>query len=326
MGEITEDRWAAATGALRTAVAADDPILLVCHVNPDGDALGSMLAVGQALRKLGATRIQATFPGPPVLPEPLVALPGLDLLVSAPEQRPALMVTLDAAAESRLGAYADLLGQVPTVVLDHHASYTGFGDIPLVDGGAAATAVVAAELIARLEVDLDPGIAECLYIGIITDTGSFKYDLTTPAVHRLAAALLETGLDPGEISRRVFDTRPFGAVKLYGEVLGRAVLEPENSLVWSTASLADLERHQQSAYVLEGLIDGIRCAAEADVACLLKQVGEQEWSVSMRSRGSADVSRVAVALGGGGHRAAAGFTGRGTPEEIMDRIRDALRD
>ncbi|MEV0270821.1 DHH family phosphoesterase [Hamadaea sp. NPDC050747] len=323
MGEITEDQWAAATGALRTAVAADDRILLVCHVTPDGDALGSMLAVGQALRKLGATRVQATFPGPSDLPAPFVALPGLELLVDSPEA-PALMVTLDAAAESRLGSYAELLGRVPSIVLDHHASYTGFGDLPLVDSGAAATAVVAAELIARLGVPLDRGIAECLYIGVITDTGSFKYALTTPAVHRLAADLLETGLDPGEISRRVFDTRPFGAVKLYGEVLGRAVLEPENRLVWSTASLADLERHQQAPYVLEGLIDGIRCAAEADVACLLKQVGPEEWSVSMRSRGSADVSRVAVALGGGGHRAAAGFTGRGTPAEIMDRIRDAL--
>ncbi|MCP2324861.1 phosphoesterase RecJ-like protein [Hamadaea flava] len=323
MGEITEDQWAAATGALRTAVAAGDPILLVCHVNPDGDALGSMLAVGQALRKLGATRLQATFPGPQDLPEPFVALPGLDLLVTAPEP-PALVVTLDAAAESRLGAYAELLGKVPVIVLDHHASYTGFGDIDLVDSGAAATAVVAAELIARLGVPLDQGIAECLYIGVITDTGSFKYALTTPAVHRLAADLLETGLNPGEISRRVFDTRPFGAVKLYGEVLGRAVLEPENALVWSTASLADLERHHLAPYVLEGLIDGIRCAAEADVACLLKQVGPAEWSVSMRTRGGTDVSRVAVALGGGGHRAAAGFTGHGTPEEIMGRIRDAL--
>jgi phosphoesterase RecJ-like protein len=325
MGEITEDQWAAATGAVRTAVAADDPILLVCHVNPDGDALGSMLAVGQALRKMGATRVQATFPGPPVLPEPLAALPALDLLVSEPAAS-SLMMTLDAAAESRLGSFASLLGEVPTIVLDHHASYTGFGDFPLVDTSAAATAVVAAELISRLGVELDQGIAECLYVGLITDTGSFKYELTTPAVHRLAATLLETGLNPGEISRRVFDTRPFGAVKLYSDVLGRAVLEPENSLVWSTATLADLERHQQSAYVLEGLIDEIRCTAEADVACLLKQVGPTEWSVSMRGRGGVDVARVAVALGGGGHRAAAGFTGFGTPEEIMTRIRDALGD
>jgi len=328
MAGISEEQWATAAGALHTAVAADSSILLVCHVNPDGDALGSMLAVGQALTALGATRVRATFPGPLVLPAPFAGLAGRELLVAEEQASadPELLITLDAAAESRLGRFAALLDRVPSVVLDHHASYTGFGRYPVVDTRAAATAVIAAELIERLGVTIDRDIAECLYIGLITDTGSFKYDLTTPGVHRLAAALLETGLNPGEISERVFDTRPFGAVKLYGEVLSRAVLEPQLRLVWSTASLADLERHGLPAYVLEGLIDGIRCAAEAEVACLLKQVGEREWAVSMRSRGAGDVSRVAVALGGGGHRGAAGFTGHGTPDEIMGRIRNALGD
>jgi phosphoesterase RecJ-like protein len=323
---ISEEQWAAAIGAIRAGVAADGRILLVCHVNPDGDALGSMLAVGQALTTLGATRVRATFPGPLELPEPFTELAGLKLLVEedAATTAPDLLITLDAASESRLGRFAAMLDAVPSVVLDHHASYTGFGRHQLVNPRAAATAVIAAQLVERLGVPINRSIAECLYVGLITDTGSFRYDLTTPDVHRLAATLLETGLHPGEISQRVFDTRPFGAVKLYGEVLGRAVLEPERRLVWSTATLDDLARHGQSAYVLEGLIDGIRCAAEAEVACLLKQVATEEWSVSLRSRGSRDVSRVAIALGGGGHRAAAGFTGRGTAEEIINRIRHEL--
>ncbi|NUT35204.1 MAG: bifunctional oligoribonuclease/PAP phosphatase NrnA [Hamadaea sp.] len=326
MAGISEEQWSAAVGAIRAAVADDVAILLVCHVNPDGDALGSMLAVAQALRGVGATRVQATFPGPLELPAPFAGLAGRELLVAEDDVdgRPALLITLDAAAESRLGRFAALLDEVPSVVLDHHASYTGFGRFPLVDPRAAATAVIAAEVVRRLGVPLSPEIAECLYIGVITDTGSFKYDLTTPEVHRLAAELLETGLSPGAISQRVFDTRPFGAVKLYGDVLSRAVLEPERRLVWTTATLADLDRHGQAAYVLEGLIDGIRCAAEAEVACLLKQTGPLEWAVSLRSRGGTDVSKVAIALGGGGHRAAAGFTGRGSADEVMNRIRGAL--
>lgn len=323
MPEISETQWAAAVDAIRTAVAARHRILLVCHVNPDGDALGSMLGVAQALAKLDAT-VEATFPGPFVVPEPFRTMPGLSLLTENPGPAD-LMITLDAAAESRLGAYADLLPTVPTVVLDHHASFTGFGTYPLVDPAAPATAAVAYDLIERLGVELDAGIAECLYIGVATDTGSFKYDLTTPAVHRLAAALLETGLRPGEISQRVFDTRPFGAVRLYGDVLSRAVFEPGESLVWTAATLDDLHRHGQAAYVLEGLIDGIRCTAEAEVACLLKQVGPDEWAVSLRSRGATDVSGVALALGGGGHRKAAGFTGHGTPEEIVAGVRAQLR-
>ncbi|NUR26017.1 MAG: bifunctional oligoribonuclease/PAP phosphatase NrnA [Catenulispora sp.] len=324
MGGVGEEQWAAAAGLLREAVGQGRRILLVCHVNPDGDALGSMLAVGQALAALGG-RVQATFPGPLELPEPLAGLPGQHLLVAEDAvAAPDVLVTLDAASEERIGRFATLLAEVPSVVLDHHASYTGFGRISVVDPAAAATAVLAAELIERLEVPFDRDIAYCLYVGIITDTGSFRYDLTTPAVHTLAAKLLATGLRPGEISRRVFDTRPFGAVRLYGDVLSRAVLEPEHRLVWTTATLADLERHGQPAYVLEGLIDGIRCAAEADVACLLKQVDADRWSVSMRSRGGTDVSRVAVALGGGGHRLAAGFTGTGSADEVIGRIRAEL--
>src|SRR4051794_3486528 len=127
---ISEEQWAAAVGAIRTAVAADDRILLVCHVNPDGDALGSMLGIGQALLKLGASAVEATFPPPFVVPEPFEAMPGKQLLT--PRPGPAdFMITLDAASESRLGAYADRLGTVATVVLDHHASFTGFGTYPL---------------------------------------------------------------------------------------------------------------------------------------------------------------------------------------------------
>ena len=305
---ISEKQWAAAVGVIRTAVAAADRILLVCHVNPDGDALGSLLGVGQALVKLGAPTVEATFPGPFVVPQPFEAMPGQQLLTPAPGPAD-LMITMDAASESRLGGYADLLATVPTVVLDHHASFTGFGTYPLVDPKSPATAAIAFELVRRLGVELDQGIAECLYIGLATDTGSFKYDLTTPDVHRLAADLLETGLRPGEISQRVFDTRPFGAVKLYGDVLSRSVYEPDDGLVWTAATLDDLARHGQAGYVLEGLIDGIRCTAEAEVVCLLKQVDVDEWAVSLRSRGATDVSRIAIALGGGGHRAAAGFTG-----------------
>jgi phosphoesterase RecJ-like protein len=180
----------------------------------------------------------------------------------------------------------------------------------------------------RLGVRLDAAIAECLYIALVTDTGSFKFDMTTPAVHELAARLLSTGIPPAEIALRVFDTRPFGAVRLYGDVLSRARLEPEaargRGLVWTWATLADLARHRQRPYVLEPLIDSVRCTAEADVSCLVKQVAAGQWAVSMRSKGASDVSAVAVALGGGGHRLAAGFTGYGEVADVIGAIRTQL--
>ncbi|SCG36357.1 DHH family phosphoesterase [Micromonospora inositola] len=326
----TGAEWAAAVAAVRQ-LPADARVLLICHVNPDGDALGSMLGFGLGLRRLGVRQLQATFPGPPEVPEPFRWLPGLHLLVpqDAAYPDPDLVICFDAASESRLGDLLDRLGSAGTsLVLDHHASNTRFGDINLVDAHAAATSVVAEGLLDRLGVPLDADIAACLYVALSTDTGSFRFEATTPAVHEMAARLLATGIRPGDISRRIFDTRPFGAVRLFGEVLGRARLEPGaaggRGLVWTYATLDDLARHDQPPYVLEALIDSVRCTAEADVSCVVKQTVSGEWAVSLRSKGAVDVSRVAVALGGGGHRFAAGFTGRGSVDEVVDRIRAEL--
>jgi phosphoesterase RecJ-like protein len=325
-----EAAWTAAVTAIRELAPAGR-VLLICHVNPDGDALGSMLGFGLGLRRLGVTTMQATFPGPFEVPAPFAELPGSDLLVPESEawDDPDLVICFDAAAESRLGALADRLPRArATVVLDHHASNSGFGGINLLDPDAAATSVVADGLLARLDVPLDAEIAECLYVALATDTGSFKFDLTTPRVHELAARLIATGLRPGEISRRTFDTRPFGAVKMFADVLARAALDPAaaggNGMVWTYVTQDDLTRHGQRPYVMDALIDPVRTVAEADVAVLIKQTGEQTWAVSLRSKGAVDVSAVAVALGGGGHRLAAGFTGHGTPGDVVLAVRAQL--
>jgi phosphoesterase RecJ-like protein len=275
--------------------------------------------------------VQATFPGLFEVPEPFAELPGLDLLVPAEQAdpEPDLVVVFDVAAESRLGELADRLTAArETIVLDHHASNTGFGRIQLVDPQAAATAVVAEQLLDRLDVPLDWEIAECLYVALATDTGSFRFDMTTPRVHEMAARLIATGIRPGDISRRIFDTRPFGAMKLFAEVLARAALDPTaaggHGMVWTYATLDDLQRHGQRPYVMDALIDPVRTVAEADVAVLVKQTGDTEWAVSLRSKGAVDVSRVATAMGGGGHRLAAGFTGYGTPGEVVVAVREEL--
>jgi phosphoesterase RecJ-like protein len=329
---VTETEWSAAVEAVRglTPGPDGDEVQLICHVNPDGDALGSMLGFAQALRGRGITRLRATFPGDFELPTPYQDMPGTELLVPEAEAfaAPQLVMTFDVAAESRLGGLVRLLDAPCVVVLDHHASSTNFGRINLVDPRAAATSVVVEGLMSRLGIPLDPGIAECLYIALSTDTGSFKFDMTTPEVHELAARLIATGISPGDISRRIFDTKPFGAMKLAGEVLDRAVLDRDAAgglgMVWTYATQGDLARHDQRPYVLDTLIDPVRSVAEADVAVVIKETPEGDWSVSMRSKGAVDVSQVAVSLGGGGHRLAAGFTGRGTPEEVAETVKSRL--
>ncbi|GAB3322316.1 bifunctional oligoribonuclease/PAP phosphatase NrnA [Geodermatophilus aquaeductus] len=313
---------------LGAAADAGATVVLSGHVQPDADALGSTLALAEGLRRRGA-RVTATFPGRPVLPESLGWLPGAEGLVpsTAVPASPDVFVSLDAASPGRLGELAALLeGAGTSVVLDHHASNPGFGDVSLVDPAAPATIVLVAGLLDALGVDLDADLATLLYAGLTADTGSFRFGSTRPATHVLAARLLSTGIDHAAISRRLFDTAPFGWLRLLSAVTGRAVLETGvgAGLVWTWSSTAEAAEHGLPGEQLEALVDVVRTTAEADVACVLKGQDDGSWSVSLRSRGATDVARVAMALGGGGHRAAAGFTSHLDREGTVARLRGLL--
>ncbi len=317
-----------AAGVLADAAAARATVVLCAHVQPDADALGSTLALAEALRRRGA-RVLATFPEPFVLPVSLRWLPGVAALVPSAEvpTSPEVFVSLDAASPGRLGELAPLLHRAHTsVVLDHHASNPGFGDVRVVDPDAPATVTLVADLLDGLGVPLDATLATCLYAGLAADTGSFRFGGTRPDTHRLAARLLETGIDHAEISRRLFDTAPFGWLRLLSLVTGRAQLETGAGagLVWTWSSTAEAAEHGLPGEQLEALVDVVRATEEADVACVLKGQDDGTWSVSMRSRGATDLSRVAMALGGGGHRAAAGFTWTADRDGCIAAIRREL--
>ena len=320
----------APTPAAVLAAAADAraTVVLSGHVQPDADALGSTLALAEGLRRRGA-RVLATFPGHPGLPASLGWLPGVEGLVpsTAVPGSPDVFVSLDAASPGRLGELAALLTDAGTsVVLDHHASNPGFGDVRLVDPAAPATVVLVAGLLDELGVALDAQLATLLYAGLAADTGSFRFSSTRPDTHALAARLLATGIDHAAISQRLFDTAPFGWLRLLSAVTGRAVLEPGvgAGLVWTWSSTAEAAEHGLPGEQLEALVDVVRSTAEADVACVLKGQDDGSWSVSLRSRGATDVARVAVSLGGGGHRAAAGFTSHLDREGTVAAIRSEL--
>ena len=293
-------------------------ICLACHVRPDADALGSMLATVHALRAaMPRTRVLASFGDDPFeVPGILRFLPGTALLCppAAYPARPQVMMTFDAGSPDRLGlltaaaAAADEL-----IVLDHHASNGGFGTVRLVDPAAPATAVLARELVGRLGVPLTRDIATALYSGLVTDTGSFKYS-TTPGIHRLAAELLEAGVEPGPVAWELFDRAPFGYLGLLSAVLGRAALEPGGAggrgLVWTTVTRADRAVSALSLDAIEPVIDVLRRTDEAEVAVVLKEDDSGGWQVSTRSKGHIDVGRACKHLGGGGHPRAAGFSAR----------------
>ncbi|MDQ3782840.1 MAG: DHHA1 domain-containing protein, partial [Actinomycetota bacterium] len=181
-----------------------------------------------------------------------------------------------------------------------------------------------ARVLTELRWPIDRQVAEALYAGIVTDTGRFQYSSTSPEVHRIAANLLEAGVSPDRIGQHLFAEVPFGYLRLAATVLGRAALEPDRSLVWSSLTAADLAAAGVTYEQADGLIDLIRIAEEAEVALLLRQLDATTTKGSLRSRGKIDVATVAGALGGGGHRNASGFTATGTIDETIERVREAM--
>jgi bifunctional oligoribonuclease and PAP phosphatase NrnA len=312
---------------LREAARDGQVVVLACHVGPDGDALGGMLALHLALDELGASSTPTWGEEPLRVPAPYADLPGVDDVV-APSDLPAeidLLVTLDAASEDRLGTVAPLLDQgVPTIVVDHHVTNTGFGDVRLVAPSAAATVTVVEELVRRLGVRIGHEIATCLYVGLVTDTGRFSHANTDRAAMELGGRLMEAGAPHEELGRRLFETRSLGELRVLGLALGRVELVSDVALAHTHVTARELTEHGVGEDQLEGLVDLVRGVDVAEVAMVVKEAWDG-WRVSMRSKGEVDVGAIAESLGGGGHAQAAGFTAERGPEGVLEDVLDRLR-
>lgn len=319
----------AAAVDLRGAVELLDAaasVTVLCHVQPDADTLGSGLALGLALERRRVP-VQVAFGSPNDVPESMRELPGLHLVTAPADVRETvdLLVTVDCGTAGRLGQLAPRLhGAARTLVIDHHRSNTRFGTHNLIDPDAEATAAVLTDLFDVWGVEIDADLAHCLFAGLVTDTGSFRWGRASS--HLLAERLLATGIDGARITRQLLDTHPFGWLPMLSAVLATATLVPDaaggRGLVHATVQRAD-SAHLRSEEI-ESVIDIVRTTAEAEVAAVFKEVAPKVWTVSLRSKDAIDVSRVASRLGGGGHRAAAGYTAHGDRTEIVADLRAAL--
>ena len=307
--------------------AASD-VLLVAHVNPDADALGSTLATAMALEELGA-QVQVSFPDDPFeIPHSLRFLPRGDLIVDPAEVRPAgLVMSMDASSGDRVGRLLPLAQSAPTfIAMDHHASFEPFAPIVHVDPSRPATGLLALDLIEELGVGLSGDMALCLYAAISSDTGSFRFASTTPETLRAAARLMETGIDFAAAAKALFDTKSRDFLTFQAEVIGELDMVDAGGVPVSVAhiSKADRDRHGIAFTQVESLIDVVRTVEGAEVAVVLKQDDHGAWRVSSRSLGAVDVGRVCSSLGGGGHVMAAGFTGSTDRQATLDAFLAAV--
>lgn len=307
-------------------VIASAPVLaLACHENPDGDALGSVLAMAHLALAHGK-EVVVSWPSPLVVAPHYDFLPGLELATKAVDfpARPDVMVTFDCGSLSRLGDLAPAARAArQLIVVDHHVSNDGFGTINVIDPTAAASATVVRQLAAALGWELNRNAALCLYTGLVCDTGRFQYDCTSPAVFALAAELAAFDLPIAAVSRQLFECHRLAYLRLAAVALERADYDPDRRFVATWVTREDFERHGVAVDETEGLIDLVRRAGEADVSCVLKETPEGT-RVSLRSVTDFDVSTVAVSFGGGGHRGAAGFSSDRPALEVLEAIRQRL--
>ena len=281
--------------------------LVLAHESPDGDALGSVLGLVHLLKGQGITALGYREG---LLPDEFGFLPGVDELLTAmpPADQVDLAVLLDCHEPKRTGREAEAFLNslsAPAVVVDHHRGTADFGRESWVDAGYAATCEMIAELAREAGLEVSPQAATCLYTGILTDTGSFAHANTSPGVLRAAARLVEAGAAPWEIHGEVFATRPV-RLFLFSRMLEKAELHCAGRLIVATVSQADLEALSAKPYDLENAVESLRGIPGVRVAALIKERGDGGVKVSMRSKGELDVARVALELGGGGHKNAAG--------------------
>jgi phosphoesterase RecJ-like protein len=298
-----------------------DKFLLTTHENPDGDALGSLVAMNETLRAMGKDTVMFLSAEEFPLPYEYRDLPLGSVSHSLPEDaEERTIVFLDCGNLDRMPV--SFLGREDAhiVNIDHHHDNTRFGTANLVVDGASCTAEIIWELLPDLGVELTLDLAEALYIGLVTDTGKFQYENTTPNSHRMAAELLEHGVDVPNIFRRLYENVPFAKLQLLGRVLNRVERHDGGRLTLSYILRKDYEETGADENYSEGIVDHIRALEGTVVAALvreqLKEGREGVMKVSLRaSADEVDVSVIARKEGGGGHRQAAGFS---TTRDIAD--------
>ena len=316
--------------AVVAALRDNERFVVTAHDNPDGDALGSLLATHLALGALGKDSVMV-LGGPSLLPDEyrFLELEPRGLLREPPADAEArVLVAVDCAQESRVVATELFDRATLTVNVDHHHDNTRFGDVDLVVDEASSTAEVLADLFDDLGIALTPEIAEALYTAIVTDTGRFQYSNTTPKALRLAARLVEAGADVTKVFVEVYESTPFPKLKLLARALEHATELADGRIVISELRREDFDAAGAEEPYSEGIIDHLRAVDGAELVALVRELppgASQRRKGSLRSHpDGVDVSAIARSFGGGGHKRAAGFSTDLAMDEITDRILEAF--
>jgi len=298
-------------------------LLVIGHIAPDGDAVGSVLALTLGLRQLGKRCLPACADP---IPEEFDFLPGVNQIAAHPPKGDEdLIVVLDSSDVHRIGGlYVErLFSQIPTLNIDHHVTNTRYGDWNLIRD-TAATAEIIYDLLRWLDVEIDRDIATCLLAGIVTDTRSFRTPNTNASTLRLATELVERGASLAEVTDRLCNRRPLANIRLWAEALSRAQLR--GRILWTEITREMMRRTGATHNDSGGIVNFLASANEADVGVVFREMDDGQIDCAFRSSPGTDVAKIALALGGGGHPQASGCVVSGDLVEVRERVLAALED
>lgn len=310
--------------ALQRLVDSHQRFLVISHVRPDGDAYGSTLGLGLCLQAAGKDVLMVNSDGLMPLFE---FLPGGKHLTSIPETAPEadrLIIAVDCADQKRLGPAFDTWQRPPDVNIDHHISNPGYAAINLIDAGSPATAQVLFEIISALDWPLTRSVAANLYVGIMTDTGNFRYRQTTARTFDIAARLVEAGADPTDLAENCYQKFRAERLQLVREVLNSLHFADRNRIAWVHLSPGMFAASGAVPDETEGLIEYLQTVKTVEVAFLLESMADGLTRASLRSRGLVDVQSICAQFNGGGHRLAAGLRTKLAPAELEQKLLELI--
>jgi len=300
--------------------------IVVGHISPDGDAIGSALALYHFLAEQGK-QVKVGWGEKISMPSQYLFLPAQSRLETiAPESATGeeTLIAVDVATEERLGSAKSLLAKLNLVInIDHHLDNTCFGNLNLIDPQASSTAEIVYALMKRTGKKIRLNVATCLYVALATDTGQFQYANTTAAAFKMAAELVALGVEPNLISQNLYESHSLPKLKLLGKALNKAVYEPELKLIYTYLDKDDLKETGATPADTERLTDHLRAVEGVNLAMLIKAF-DKEIKVSLRAKDEFDVRALANQFGGGGHKAAAGFIYHGSVEQLISEVKHKL--
>lgn len=310
-------------GQISKALQSNQRILILTHIYPDGDCIGSSLALALGLKSIGK---DVTIADDHAVPPAYAFLPASSEIVFPHGIVGTfdLVVAVDASDKGRLGNASHLLDLGRTTInIDHHRTNENFAMINWVEPSAAASGELIYSLLNTMNIRLSREIAVCLYTALSTDTGSFRFSNTTEKTFKIASHLVELGVNPGDIGENVFDTKPLSALKLLGALLGELTISECGNVAWMTLTKEMMNRFAALPSDIEGFVNYARMVDGVSVALLFREEGDSV-KVSWRGRGNVDVAALASRFGGGGHSKAAGCTIEGNIGEVRSRVIDEV--